>query len=98
MHYMDPTTIIPKDRPKASSNDYMALPKLNEYQKPHSQSAYYFELSTRSTVEDDIGYTTVGEALPDNEAIYEDPGHNKEKIYAWFEKKKFRVLQRNDIQ
>ena len=95
---MDPTSITVKDYPKASGDDYMALPTLNEYETPHNQSACYFELSTRSTVGDDIGYTTVGEALPDNEAIYEDPGHNKEKIYAWFEKKKFRVLQRNDIQ
>ena len=98
MHYMDPASVIVKDYSKASSDDYMALPTLNEYETPHSQSTCYFELSAHSTVGDDIGYTTVGEALPDNEAIYEDPGHNKEKIYAWFEKKKFQVLQRNDIQ
>ena len=94
---MDPTNITAKDCPKTTSNDYMTLPTMNEYETPHSQSQYYFELSANFTVEDDVGYSTV-EPLPGNEPVYEDPGHNKEKIYAWFEKKKFRVLQRNDIQ
>ena len=31
-------------------------------------------------------YSTVSEALADNEEIYEDPGHGEEKIYTWFEK------------
>ena len=95
---MDPASIIAKDYPKASGDDYMALPALNEYETSHSQAPYYFKLSAHSTVEDDIGYTTMGEALSNNEPRYEDPGHNKEKIYACFEKKKFRVLQGNDIQ
>ena len=94
---MDPTAIIIKDHPKIFSNDYMAPPTLNDYETPHNQSQYYFELSTNASVEDDIGYSTV-EPLPGNEPVYEDPGHNKEKIYAWFEKKKFQVLERNDIQ
>ena len=32
-----------------------------------------------------------------NEAIYEDPGVKKEKIYEWFDKKKFRKLKRTEI-
>ena len=33
-----------------------------------------------------------------NEQIYEDPGVNKEKIYEWFEKKKYRKLRSSDIK
>ena len=98
---MDPASIIVKDYSKTSGDDYMALPTLNKYEASHNQkmqAPYYFKLSAHSTVEDDIGYTIMDEALSNNEPRYEDPGHNKEKIYACFEKKKFCVLQRNDIQ
>ena len=46
----------------------------------------------------DTEYSTMSEALADNEEIYEDPGHKKEKIYAWFEKKKLRKLESDDIK
>ena len=32
-----------------------------------------------------------------NETIYEDPGVQKEKIYEWLDKKKFRKLKRTEI-
>ena len=32
------------------------------------------------------------------ESTYEDPGINKEKIYEWFEKKKYRKLKTSDIK
>ena len=34
----------------------------------------------------------------DEEEIYSDPGYSKEDIYACFEKKKFRMIKRNDVQ
>ena len=34
----------------------------------------------------------------DEEEIYSDPGHSKEDIYACFEKKKFRMIKRNDVK
>ena len=40
----------------------------------------------------------VAEELPDDEQIYEDPGHKEEKIYVWFEKKKFRKLENSSIK
>ena len=33
-----------------------------------------------------------------NEPIYEDPGVHKEKIYEWFEKKKYRKFKSDDIR
>ena len=87
--------------PKASSGDYMAIYK---YETPQQLSAQqlsaplYYEVVVPSTYEDNAEYSTVGEPLPPNEQLYEDPGHKKEKIYAWFEKKKFRILDRNDIK
>ena len=98
---MDPTNITVKAHPKSSSGDYMALPALNEYETPFCQmsnTTYYYEIDVPSADGDNIEYSTVNEALPDNEQIYEDPGYKQEKIYAWFEKMKFRMLKRNDVR
>ena len=32
------------------------------------------------------------------DSIYQDPGMQKEKIYEWFEKKKYRKLKQSDLQ
>jgi len=32
------------------------------------------------------------------DAVYQDPGVQKEKIYEWFEKKKYRKLKQSDLQ
>ena len=40
----------------------------------------------------------VSNALSSNEQIYQDPGHKKEIIYSWFEKKKFRKIRQEDIR
>ena len=81
---------------KASSGDYMAIHKYDTPQQSHVP--LYYEVVVPSTNGDNAEYSTVGEPLPPNEQLYEDPGHKKEKIYAWFEKKKFRILDRNDIK
>ena len=101
MRYMEPTNITLKAHPKASSDDYEAIPSINEYETPHLQipdAPYYHQMAVQSTSADDTEYSTLNEALPLDEQIYEDPGHKEEKIYAWFEKKKFRKLTRNDIK
>ena len=36
--------------------------------------------------------------IPNGLSIYEDPGVQKEKIYEWFDKKKFRKLTRAEIK
>ena len=33
-----------------------------------------------------------------NDQMYEDPGHKKEVIYSWFEKKKFRKVKKEDVR
>ena len=99
--YVDPTSIIVKDHPKALSNDYEALPTLSEYETPKPQMSdtpYQYEVAS-NTLRDSIREESkVSEALPDDEQIYEDPGHNKEKIYSCFENKKFRKIKRSDIK
>ena len=94
--YMDPTNT--KDYPKTSSFDYEALPELTSmYEKPDYEMpdgpSQYEEAATSI-----IRGSMVGEEFPDDEQIYEDPGHNKEEIYSWFEEKKFRKLDRSDIK
>ena len=92
-----------KDYTKASNNDYEALPTLTTYEQLYSQisssyTPYQYEVAVTSIFRDDMEYSTVSEALSDNEEIYEDPGHGEEKIYAWFEKKKFPKIEINDIK
>ena len=100
MPYMDPISTIYKNHCKASSDDYKALPMLNTWETSHyemSDIADQYEVanSWQSTIRDNTEHS---EVLSDNEQIYEDPGHSKEKIYAWFEKKKFRKLECADIK
>jgi len=84
--YMDPTSNTVKDHPKASGDDYVDLPALNtyetlDYQMQVPDTPYQYELAADTSVfKDSIKDSTVGEALPDNEQIYEDPGYKKENL------------------
>ena len=100
---MDSTSTTHKEYTKASKDDYEALPMLNAYESLYSQisgtyAPHQYEVAVSSIFRDSMEYSTASEALADNEEIYEDPGHKKEKIYAWFEKKKFRKIKMNDIE
>ena len=98
---MDPISTTCKIHPKTSRNDYMTLPLLNAIETPHCQMSdtpYYYETAVPSTYKDHTEYSTLSEILPDNEQLYEDPGYKKEKIYEWFEKKKFQKFETNDIK
>ena len=88
MHYMNTTT---KDHPKGASGDYEHVPTLDT---SHYEMACQNEEAFPPTNRDNQEYA---EPLPFNEPLYEDPGHKEEKIYAWFEKRKFRKLKRKDI-
>ena len=101
MHYMDPTSTTLKVHSKASSDDYEALPSINEYETPHfqlSNTPYYYQVAAPSSSADDTEYSALDKALPIDEQIYEDPGHKEDKIYAWFETKKFRKIRGKDIK
>ena len=96
--YMNPTNTAAKDYPTISGFDYEALPELTSmYEKPAygmPDGPSQYEEATVSIFRDSM----VGEELPDDEQIYEDPGHNKEEIYLWLEEKKFRKLNRSNIK
>ena len=36
--------------------------------------------------------------IPENEQIYEDPGHRKEEIYEWFEQKNTCKIDKNSVR
>ena len=101
---MDSTSSTHKGYAKASSsNDYEALPTLTANETLYSQisnsfTPYQYEVAVSSIFRDDMEYSTASEALADNEEIYEDPGHGEEKIYTWFERKKFPKIKINDIK
>ena len=65
---------------------------------PHFQLSNTPAVPSSSADDHDTEYRTLDEALPIDEQIYEDPGYKEEKIYAWFEAKKFRRIRGNDIK
>ena len=91
-----PTSTTLKVHSKASSDDYQALPSINEHEMPHFQLSNTPAVPSSSA--DDTEYRTLDEALPIDEQIYEDPGFKEKKIYVWFEAKKFRKIRGNDIK
>ena len=89
------------DHSKTSNGDYEAIPAQKTLKIPHYEKTERpcdYEVAIPRTFKDNTEHNTINETLPDHEPIYEDPGHKKEKIYAWFEKKKFRKLQGNNIK
>ena len=84
---------IAKHHSKMSNSDYESPPAMNTYETPG------YEMSDESCqINNSMEDNVVSEALPDEEQIYEDPGHSEEKIYIWFEEKKFRKLRESDIK
>ena len=70
-----------------------------------SEAQVYSNYISKSTNYDDTivsQYSKVGDAdgttANDEEEIYSDPGHSEADIYACFEKKKFRMIKRNDVR
>jgi len=86
-----------KSYSRFSCNDYEAAPNLAIYET--SMQLYYNTTRTSTTYNESISseYSEITDAT-DEEEIYSDPGHSKEDIYACFEKKKFRMIKRNDIR
>ena len=89
--YMDYTVTTIRGYSKASSKDYETCPMINQLDH---QIPYQHEEASTSTFTDSM----VAEELPDDEQIYEDPGHKEEEIYLWFEEKKFRKLEISSIK
>ena len=78
-------------------NDYETAPNLTEYE---TAIQLYSNTMRESTAYNDsiISEYSVITVATNEEEIYSDPGHSKEDIYACFEKKKFRIIKRNDIR
>ena len=77
--------------------DYEAAPNLAGYGT--AIQLYSNTTRTSTTYNNSIisEYSEITDAT-DEEEIYSDPGHSKEDIYACFEKKKFRMIKRNDVR
>ena len=93
---------IEKNYSKVADNDYEAIHNTDEhalavqvYSNYISKSTNYDDtiVSEYSEVEDADGTTA-----NDKEEIYSDPGHSEADIYACFEKKKFRMIKRDDVR
>jgi len=89
-----------KNYSRFACNDYEVAPKMAEYE---TAIQLYSNNMRESNAYDDSRmseYSEVADAITasDGEEIYSDPGHCKEDIYACFEKKKFRIIKRNDVR
>ena len=87
---------------KIAGNDYEAICNTDDYASAVQVYSNYISKSTNyddtmvseySEVEDADGTTA-----NDEEEIYSDPGHSEADIYACFEKKKFRMIKRDDVR
>ena len=78
-----------------SSNSFQGV---NIYNLPEGQTLKFINRSKANAVSDGENETTPNPYEVPNEQIYQDPGINKEKIYEWFEKKKYRKLRSSDIK
>ena len=94
--------MIGKSHSKFAGNDYEAILHHSEYE---SAVHVYSNTVRQSTAYDDSlisECSAVGNpdeaTVNDEEDIYSDPGHSKEDIYACFEKKRFRMIKRNDVR
>ena len=97
--YLDP---LGNNYSKIAGNDYEAIHNTNEYES--AVQVYSNNVRESTNIDDTMVsvYSEVGDAdgttANDEEEIYSDPGHSEADIYACFEKKKFRMIKRNDIR
>ena len=98
MPYLDPLETIGR----VVKEDYEVIPKLDHYEQPllfndaHYEKADY-PVSTESTILES-STLPAGEALPQDEKIYEDPGHVKEKIYEGFKQRNICNLDKSTVR
>ena len=83
-------------------NDYEAIQNPDDYA---TAVRVYSNIVKDSTSYDDTiisEYSEVDDVdntmANNEEEIYSDPGHSEADIYACFERKKFRMIKRNDVR
>ena len=98
--YIDPI----KTAEKFTNSDYEAPPKLDDYEQLHpinisDNVQYDYPLSISNSVGSmQSSISPVGQALSEDEQIYEDPGHIKEEIYQWFKQRNICKLNKSSVR
>ena len=88
-----------EDNPKSSTITNESTPRVDIYNIPVGDTMKFINQSGGKVVLlSEEGGQVPGPYLIPNESIYEDPGVQKEKIYEWIDKKKFRKLERAEIK
>ena len=102
--YLDPLKTIGR----VTNEDYEVMPKLDNYEQPQL-SGMFNDLQYEAvdyllpTIDNNIyemssNTLPAGEELPEDEEIYEDPGHVKEEIYEWFKQRNICKLDKNSVR
>ena len=91
-----------KNYSKITCNDYEAIQNADEYASAvrvysntvKDSTSYDDTIESEYSEIEDVDNTTTN----DEEEIYSDPGHSEADIYACFERKRFRMIKRNDVR
>ena len=98
--YLDPVKTIGR----IANEDYEVPPKLDNYERPqlfdyaHYEVANYPAATGSIILQSGTLQLPVEETLPEDEQIYEDPGHIKEEIYELFKQRNICQLDRSSIR
>ena len=91
--YLEPVTVTRT----FVRNDYEPPPVIAPNSYDMHLPNHYETIDTTSVRFTNKSYQLNG-VLPDDESIYEDPGHVKENIYVWFKRKNICKLKKNHIR
>ena len=85
--------------------DYEDIPKLDNFKQPHLsgscgnvQYSYLLPIINDQSTPAQNGTMSLDQTLPEDEQIYEDPGHIKEEIYQWFKQRNICMLDKSSVR
>ena len=89
-----------KSYSKIACSDYEAIQSPDEYASAVRVYSNYIRESINDETVPEYSEATNADStiINDEEEIYSDPGHSEADIYACFERKKFRMIKRNDVR
>jgi len=93
MPYLEPVAVAQM----FARNDYEPPPILSTTSFDIHSSNQYESVDATGIGIDNKGYQSAS-VLPDNDQVYEDPGHVKEKIYVWLKRKNICKLKKNCVR
>ena len=91
---------VPIIKATLANSDYEAISKLDNVPHPPNEVQYSYLSPIRNIYCNDIQSSVlpVGQVLPEDEQLYEDPGHIKEEIYKWLKQRNICELDKITVR